>query len=112
MKLHRHSLLSRSLTIAVVTLAAALFALSLLPLLTSCASTPAQLERWDNTYHTATNTIARVEPVITRLAPPPWSALAEAALGLISAGLATWNVQQHKRLAALEAQTDTTPGAP
>ncbi|HEV2207699.1 MAG TPA: hypothetical protein VG167_02935 [Verrucomicrobiae bacterium] len=112
MKLHRQPLFPRALVIAAAALAAALFALSLVPLLTSCASTPAQLERWDKTYHTATNSIARIEPIITTVAPPPWNALAEAALGLISAGLATWNVQQHKRLAALEGQADAAPGAP
>lgn len=46
-------------------------------------------------------------PLVVTVTPPPWNSVAEAALGLISAGLATWNVQQHRRLAALEAAKPT-----
>jgi hypothetical protein len=78
-----------------------------------CVNTPEQLAKWDHTYADITNGIAQAQPVIQNVVPAPWNAVAEAALGLISAGLTTWNLQQHRRIAALEAAaTPTAPNAP
>jgi hypothetical protein len=87
-----------------------LLALILTP---GCVNTPAQLEKWDATYSDLTNGIAQARPVIQTVVPPPWNAAVEALLGLVSAGLTTWNLQQHRRIAALEAAATTiAPNAP
>ena len=78
-----------------------------------CVNTPQQLEKWDATYSEWTNGLAQAQPLIQNYVPAPWNAVAEAVLGLVSAGLTTWNLQQHRRIAALEAAATTpAPNAP
>ncbi len=79
--------------------------------LVSCASTREGIEREEAIYTVATNTVATVAPVITA-APPPVNYFGEAIVGLISAGLAAWNLSQQKRLKDLEAITRCTNFVP
>jgi hypothetical protein len=70
-----------------------------------CASLPVEPRQ----HAGSAEALGRGTPIVVTVTPPPWNSLAEAALGLISAGLATWNVQQHRRLAALEAANPSGP---
>jgi hypothetical protein len=65
--------------------------------LSSCATSPAGLQREQSLFSVATNVVyaaSQVAPVV----PPPERALVELLLGVATAGLAAWNTHLHRRL--------------
>jgi hypothetical protein len=68
--------------------------------LSSCATSPAGLQREQSLFRVATNVVyvaSQVAPVV----PPPERALVELLLGVATAGLAAWNTHLHRRLGQL-----------
>jgi hypothetical protein len=76
-------------------------------LLVGCAQTRSGILREQTVYQSGTNALHFVTADIAPLIPSPYSGIVTAVTGLVGAGLAAWNLNQQKRLAALEAQNPT-----
>jgi hypothetical protein len=68
--------------------------------LSSCATTPAGLQREQTAFSAATNIVHVAEQVAPAI-PPPERALVELLLGVATAALAAWNTHLHRRLGQL-----------
>ncbi len=68
--------------------------------LSSCATSPAGLQREQTAFSVATN-IVHVAEQVAPVIPPPERALVELLLGVATAGLAAWNTHLHRRLGQL-----------
>ncbi len=73
-----------------------------------CAHTAAGLQREQAAYQVSTNVVAQVHTLVPYV-PPPTNYLAEAVLAAVSAGLASWNASQHRRIKQLESKTNGKP---
>lgn len=71
-------------------------------ILTSCASTPAGLEREQAVYRAATNTVSVIDRYVVPVTPEPYRGAAELLIGLVGAGLAAWNLHQQKAIKRLQ----------
>src|SRR3974377_929198 len=65
--------------------------------LSSCATSPAGLQREQTLFSVATNVVYAAQQVAPAI-PPPERALVELLLGVATAGLAAWNTHLHRRL--------------
>jgi hypothetical protein len=68
--------------------------------LSSCATSPAGLQREQSLFTVATNVVYAAQQVAPAV-PPPERALIELLLGVATAGLAAWNTHLHRRLGQL-----------
>ena len=78
--------------------------------LSSCATTPAGLQREQSLFTVATNIVHVAEQVAPAI-PPPERALVELLLGAATAALAAWNTHLHRRLGLLNGN-GSTPAPP
>ena len=76
--------------------------------LSSCATTPAGLQREQSVFNVATNIVHAAEQVAPAI-PPPERALVELLLGVATAGLAAWNTHLHRRLGQLNRSSVLSP---